>query len=768
MLKLQNIKKQYKVGDIITVALDDISLEFRDQEFVAILGSSGSGKTTSLNIIGGLDRYDSGDLIIKGKHTKDFKDSDWDAYRNNSIGFVFQSYNLINHLSIVANVELGMTLSGVSAAEKKERALEVLKQVGLEEHLHKKPNQLSGGQQQRVAIARAIANDPEILLCDEPTGALDSVTSIEIMNLIKEIADDKLVIMVTHNPDLAHEYANRIVEFKDGKVVGDTNPYESADILDKFSLKKTSMSFFTALRLSFNNIATKKGRTFLTSFASSIGIIGIAVILSLSTGFQKQIDMFQADALTELPIMVTQQVMDISEERLNEHTSGGPLGTLEFVEGDQAILYDSADETLVHKNILNNDFLDYIDAMDPTYASSVGYMYLYQLNLMRDVDGEYQSVKISSNSMMSGLSTIPINLNPDEVSYLENTYDLLEGEAPSNMYEMVLVVDNKNRVDKNLLEGLGIDTKDIEAIDFKDLIGMELQWIPNDVYYEKSSFGNYMPITDLKKAESDSKTLKITGVIRQKEDASIALLSPGIAYSDELSQYMVDNAMNSEISKAQRDSDINVMSMQNFESQEQKEQFMSVIGASDTPYMVSIYPKDFESKDELVNYLNAFNDDRDAEDKVFFTDMAAMMSDLTKGIMDGITIVLIAFASISLVVSLIMIGIITYTSVLERTKEIGVLKALGARKKDITRVFNAETFILGVFSGTLGIAIAYGLTFPINIVIKSISGLESVAQLQLTHGITLVAISTILTVLGGNIPARMASKKDAVEALRSE
>ncbi len=370
--------------------------------------------------------------------------------------------------------------------------------------------------------------------------------------------------------------------------------------------------------------------------------------------------------------------------------------------------------------------------------------------------------------MMSGLSTIPINLNPDEVSYLENTYDLLEGEAPSNMYEMVLVVDNKNRVDKNLLEGLGIDTKDIEAIDFKDLIGMELQWIPNDVYYEKSSFGNYMPITDLKKAESDSKTLKITGVIRQKEDASIALLSPGIAYSDELSQYMVDNAMNSEISKAQRDSDINVMSMQNFESQEQKEQFMSVIGASDTPYMVSIYPKDFESKDELVNYLNAFNDDRDAEDKVFFTDMAAMMSDLTKGIMDGITIVLIAFASISLVVSLIMIGIITYTSVLERTKEIGVLKALGARKKDITRVFNAETFILGVFSGTLGIAIAYGLTFPINIVIKSISGLESVAQLQLTHGITLVAISTILTVLGGNIPARMASKKDAVEALRSE
>lgn len=768
MLKLKNIKKKYEVGDIVTVALDDISLEFREREFVAILGTSGSGKTTALNIIGGLDRYDSGDLIIKGKHTKDFKESDWDAYRNNSIGFVFQSYNLINHLSIVANVELGMTLSGVSNSEKKERALSVLERVGLREHLHKKPNQLSGGQQQRVAIARALANDPEILLCDEPTGALDSTTSTEIMDLIKEVASDKLVIMVTHNPELAHEYANRIVEFKDGKIIADSNPYKSDDKEDRFSLKKTSMSFFTALRLSFNNIATKKGRTFLTSFASSIGIIGIAVILSLSTGFQRQIDNFQEDALSEFPIIISNQSMTVDPEVLQEQSNAGPLGKLEFVDSDYATLYNPTDTSLLHNNILSKEFTDYVDKMDPQYASSIGYTYLYNLNLIRDVDGTYESVSIKKEGMSQGINTIPLNLNPDQESYLEKSYDLLAGDAPEDMNDLVLVVDHQNRIDQTLLENLGFDIEDMETIKFDDLVGTEVMWIPNDAYYEKSDFGNYLPNKDLNKMSEHGVKLRISAVIRQKEDAKITLLDTGIVYSDQLSKMMVDNAMNSKIAIDQRDSEVNVLSLQSFESDMEKEQFMAYIGASDRPFMISVYPKDFESKDEVLAYLDAYNVGKAEEDLVIYTDMASMMSELTKGIMDGITIVLIAFASISLVVSLIMIGIITYTSVLERTKEIGVLKALGARKKDITRVFDAETFILGVFSGTLGVTIAFLLTIPINVVINNISGLNHVAQLQATHALTLVVISTLLTVLGGHIPAKMASKKDAVEALRSE
>lgn len=768
MLQLKNIKKKYTVGDIITVALNDISLAFREREFVAILGTSGSGKTTALNIIGGLDRYDSGDLIIKGKHTHDFKASDWDAYRNNSIGFVFQSYNLINHLSIVANVELGMTLSGVNSADKKRRAHEVLERVGLKDHLHKKPNQLSGGQQQRVAIARALANDPEILLCDEPTGALDSTTSTEIMDLIKEIAADKLVIMVTHNPELATEYANRIVEFKDGQVISDTNPYEPAEEKEKFNLKKTSMSFFTALKLSFNNIATKKGRTFLTSFASSIGIIGIAVILSLSTGFQKQIDSFQRDALSEFPIMITTQVMNIDQEALEAQTNQGPLGNLEFADTDYLTLYNPADESLVHHNILTADFMEHIDNIDPALASSVGHTYLYQLNLIRDIDGVMQLVSFSTGGMPQGLNTIPVTLNPDGTSFLENSYDILAGDKPEATTDLLLVVDHQNRIDENLLKNLGFDIEDLETLKFEELIGTEVMWVPNNAYYEKGPLGNFMPKQEFTGTEEGLKKLTIKGVVRQKEDAKIALLSPGIVYSDELSKEMINIAMESDIAVAQRDSDTNVITMQTFANQEDRDQFEAAIGASDVPYMISVYPRDFESKDELIAYLDEFNVGRSEDEVVFYTDMAAIMSDLTKGIMDGIALVLIAFASISLIVSLIMIGIITYTSVLERTKEIGVLKALGARKKDITRVFDAETFILGVFSGTLGIVIAYLLTIPINSVIENITGLAHVAQLQPQHAINLIIISTVLTVLGGHIPAKMASNKDAVEALRSE
>lgn len=771
MLEVKNIKKSYTVGDIVTVALDDISIQFRDKEFVAILGTSGSGKTTALNIIGGLDRYDSGDLIIKGKHTRDFKDSDWDAYRNNSVGFVFQSYNLITHLSIVANVELGMTLSGVSKSEKKRKAIEVLERVGLKDHLHKKPNQLSGGQQQRVAIARALANDPEILLCDEPTGALDSTTSTQIMDLIKEIASDRLVIMVTHNPELAEDYANRIIEFKDGKIISDSNHYEFEDKDEKFSLKKTSMSFFTALSLSFNNIRTKKGRTFLTSFASSIGIIGIAVILSLSTGFQKQIDIFQADALSEFPIMITKSQMDLSDSSIHDQMSTEDR----FVDSDELYLYNPSDQSMVHYNELDSEFVDYLEKIDPEFAASLGFSYGLNLNLIREVDGEYKPVSFNAKSksgmasMASGLTTYPIQLDPEAESMLDKSYDVLSGTLPQDERGVVLVVDSRNRINENLLEALGFDITDLESIKFNEIVGTKIKWIPNDAYYSETAFGTYLPSSDYAAmSEADgSIELTISAIIREKEDTQIAILQPGIVYSDILSRKILETELNSEIVKAQKDVSYNIMSMEAID-ESTKDQILSYLGGTSDPVAITVYPKDFESKDEVLAYLDSFNENRAQEDKVFYTDLASTMSSLTKGIMDGITIVLIAFAAISLVVSLIMISIITYTSVLERTKEIGVLKALGARKKDITRVFDAETFILGVFSGVLGVSIAYALTIPINKVLLQMTGLENVANLQIAHALILVTVSTILTMLGGHIPAKMASKKDAVEALRSE
>lgn len=772
MLEIKNIKKSYTVGDIVTVALDDISIQFRDKEFVAILGTSGSGKTTALNIIGGLDRYDSGDLIIKGKHTRDFKDSDWDAYRNNSVGFVFQSYNLITHLSIVANVELGMTLSGVSKIEKKKKAIAVLERVGLKDHLHKKPNQLSGGQQQRVAIARALANDPEILLCDEPTGALDSTTSTQIMDLIKEIASDRLVIMVTHNPDLAKEYANRIIEFKDGKILSDSNHYEFDTYEDKFSLKKTSMNFLTALSLSFNNIRTKKGRTFLTSFASSIGIIGIAVILSLSTGFQTQIDKFQADALSEFPIMITKAQMDLNEDSIAQQMNPNQ----EFTDSDKLFLYDPLDDTMVHLNELDEEFVDYIEKIDPQFSSALGFTYSLNLNLIREIDGSYEPVSLKAKRGMNmppmgggGLSTYPIQLNPEEESMLDKSYDVLYGVIPKNERDIVLVVDGQNRIDENLLLALGFEIDNVETMNFSDIVGTKIKWIPNDSYYTKTPYGNYLPSSDhdLMSTSDGVVELNISAIVRQKKDVKLSLLQPGIVYSDILSRKILETELNSNIVKDQMDASYNVMTMEPVD-ESTKKQVLSYLGGNSDPVVITVYPKDFESKDEVLLYLDAFNENRAQENKVFYTDLASTLSSLTKGIMDGITVVLIAFAAISLVVSLIMISIITYTSVLERTKEIGVLKALGARKKDITRVFDAETFILGIFSGLLGVLIAYALTIPINIVILDMTGLANVATLQLDHALILVSISTILTMLGGHIPAKMASNKDAVEALRSE
>ncbi len=781
MLELKNIHKTYHVGDIETKALDGISVAFREKEFVAILGTSGSGKTTCLNIIGGLDRYDEGEMSIKGKKTSDFKDRDWDAYRNNSVGFVFQSYNLIMHQSIVSNVELGMTLSGVSAEEKHRRALQVLEQVGLKEHLHKKPNQLSGGQMQRVAIARALANDPEILLCDEPTGALDTATSLQIMDLIQEVAKNRLVIMVTHNPELAEKYADRIIRFQDGKIISDSHPHQERPKPDSFSLKKTSMSFFTALKLSFNNIRTKKGRTFLTSFASSIGIIGIAVVLSLSSGFQAQIDKFQSDALSEFPIVISQSTMEMDAENiasLQEQMKDQMMGTQEYAESDEVYLYDPSDTTFLHTNDFTPEFMDYLSAIDTEICNSIGYTRIVAMNMLREVDGQIVSVTLNSSSSQSditsgmtsmNLSSYPKQLQEGDESYLEKNYDLLAGAYPTSPTDLVLVIDPRNRVDVNILKNLGFDTEGKEAIKFTDLVGTEFKIIPNDDYYVQTQFGSYLPGSDYEAmyASNDAITVRIAGVVRQKQDVTIGLLGNGIAYSDELSQMIIDSAVDSEIVQAQKASDKNVITMEDVDAQT-KQQLLSYLGGDETPYMIMVYPDNFEDKDAVLAYLDAFNEGRAEEEQIIYTDLAGTMSSMTSGIMDGITMVLVAFAAISLVVSLIMICIITYTSVLERTKEIGILRALGARKKDITRVFDAETCILGVFSGLLGIFIAWLLTFPINAFLYHMTELSNVAQLQVLHAVILVLISTLLTILGGHIPAKMASRKDAVEALRSE
>ena len=766
MLELKNIKKTYRVGDVETRALDDISVSFREQEFVAILGTSGSGKTTCLNIIGGLDRYDSGDLIINGKSTKNFKDREWDAYRNNSIGFIFQSYNLISHLSIVANVEMGMTLSGVSAAEKHRRAQEALEKVGLKDHLHKKPNQLSGGQMQRVAIARALANDPDILLCDEPTGALDTVTSVQIMDLIKEIAGDKLVIMVTHNPELAEKYADRIVKFQDGKIVSDSNPYSFEKENKEFSLKKTSMSFLTALKLSANNIRTKLGRTFLTSFASSIGIIGIAVILSLSVGFQMQIDKFEADTLQQMPIIISQQSMNLDTDTMIK--MGEEQKKYEDYPDEKKIyLFDSMQDTMTHTNKFTDEYLEYVNNMDSSLCKGVTYSRLVNMNMIRK-DGE-NYIPVTSANM--NWSSYPVSLNENKHSLMNEHYDVLTGTMPETPNDLMLVVDTKNRINKAVMKELGFDADNLEEIDFNEIIGKELKVVMNDDYYVKTEYGTYSYNTDLAAMYNveNTLTLRISCIVRPKEDSPTSMMSEGggVAYNDELAQLVIDNSKNSEIVKAQEQSDVNVLSMEAMD-EETKKQTIAYLGGNEIPYAIQLYPYDFESKDKMLEYLDKYNESLEADDQIIYTDMASMISGMSDGIMDGITIVLIAFAGTNLIVSLIMIAIITYTSVLERTKEIGILKALGARKKDITRVFDAETFILGVTSGMLGIIIAKLLTFPINAIIYSLTDLKNVAHLKISHALILVAISTILTMLGGHIPARMAAKRDAVEALRSE
>ncbi|UQZ32670.1 sulfate ABC transporter ATP-binding protein [Paenibacillus sp. PK3_47] len=796
MLQLRNISKSYTTGSFTQTALNNVSLDFRKNEFVAILGPSGSGKTTCLNLIGGLDQYDSGDLIINGTSTKHFKDSDWDAYRNNSVGFIFQSYNLISHLSITDNVEMGMTLSGVSADVKRRKAIEVLEKVGLKDHIHKKPGQLSGGQMQRVAIARALANDPDIILADEPTGALDTVTSEQIMELIKEIAKDKLVVMVTHNPELAEAYADRIVQFRDGNIISDSNPPGEVKENANYQLKKTAMSYFTALKLSGKNISTKKWRTALTAFASSIGIIGIALILSLSNGFDKQISSYESGALSNFPVT-------ISETAANIDLSSQPSADVadddwtEFTGEGEIYPYDPMANTILHTNNLSDEYLKYLDDIDASLLDGVSYSRKVNMNILRS-DGE-TAVPVDTASL--NFTTYPDKPAGTEGSYLADYYDLLAGSLPEQPTDLVMVVDEYNRMNKSIVEALGLDFN-ADKVSFDNIIGREFKLIYNDDYYVQTTDGLFQrngSAANLNEMYNSGQavTLTITGIIRKQQDSPMSTMSAGIAYSDSLAESFIANAQNSEIVKAQQQQDqSNVLTGMAFSQLDgfgmiggmgmgmgmgmgsssstdpaeafSQEEALAALGAAATPASISLYPKDFGAKESIVQYLDEWNETHSGEEMVVYTDLAAMVTSLSSGIMDGITMVLIAFASISLVVSLIMIGIITYISVLERTKEIGVLRALGARKKDITRVFNAETGIIGTLSGVLGIGIAYLLTIPINIILKSMTDLSDVAQLNPLHALFLVIISVALTMLGGFIPAKFAAKKDPVIALRSE
>ena len=773
MLEIKHIKKSYKTGDFVQKALNDVSIQFRQNEFVAILGPSGSGKTTLLNVLGGLDHYDSGDLIINGKSTKNFKAADWDAYRNNSVGFIFQSYNLIGHISIQDNVEMALTLSNVKKKERRKRAREALKSVGLLEHAHKRPNQLSGGQMQRVAIARSLVNNPDIILADEPTGALDSNTSKQIMDLIQKIASDKLVIMVTHNQDLAYQYATRVIEVKDGKVVSDSNPLTKEEQEEEqYKLKKTKMSFMEALYLSFNNIMTKKGRTLITAFASSIGIIGIALILSLSNGFDLQIDKFERGILSAMPIMISKQSMDLDEESLVQLTGEEQE---KYPDKQTVIPKDNALESLVHQNKINDDYIDYIENIPSDLVYGVSYTKMTALNVLTEHDGK---VSVADTQNIS-FSALPKSLDENTPNAaMEAYYDILAGTLPQKKEDIVLIVDASNRVNTEILQLLGFDTMD--EISFDEIIGKTIKVALNDDFYVK--MGDYFVRNpDLQSVYDNSITLTVSGILRMKEDFPSYVSSASLCYTDELLDEVIAANNESEIVKAQQASDVNVLTGMPFSDSTgnpsssssagmtmTKDTVLGYLGADQTPYMIYLFPKDFERKDELLEYLDAYNDDKEDDDKVIYMDQAELISSMSSSIMSAVTIVLIAFSSISLIVSSIMIGIITYISVLERTKEIGILRALGARKKDISRVFNAETFIIGITSGLIGIGIALILTIPTNQIIYNLTELENVAILNPLHALILILVSMTLTMIGGFIPARIAAKKDPVEALRTE
>ena len=867
MLQLKNITKNYLSGENEVKALKGIDLEFRESEFVSILGQSGCGKTTLLNIIGGLDRYTSGDLIINGKSTKEFKDKDWDTYRNHSIGFIFQSYNLIPHQTVLSNVELALTISGVNKEERRKIAIEALQKVGLGDQLNKKPNQMSGGQMQRVAIARALVNDPDILLADEPTGALDSNTSVQVMEILKEISKDKLIIMVTHNPELAEKYSTRIIKLLDGKVTDDSNPYKASDTeLENAKNKKeksgkASMKFKTAVHLSLNNLMTKKGRTFLTSFAGSIGIIGIALILSLSHGMQSYINKVEEDTLSSYPITIQEPSIDMSAMMETM------MGNSDSEEHDNDKIYSKAImgdmlETLSSKVQTNNlkEFKKYIESDKSDIKNcinAVEYGYDLDLNIYKQkedgtaykvnpssvlenigfgdmVKANQQSSSIMSGAMMTETDVWTELLNNQKL--LESQYDVLAGNWPSKYNEVVLIADKNNEVSDYTLYSLGIKdvsefgnafeklqngeeiktNDDKTSYSYEELLNYTFKIVLNTDYYKKvgntwqdmSSDEEYM-----KELMKNAEEIKIVGIIKPNDETVASSEAGLIGYNKDLKEHIINKVNESQIVKEQKENkDINVFTGIKFPentnstfdytqlSNEQKAYMATLSEAElaqlmqtysenssatyennlkklgvvdlDNPSSINLYPKDFESKDKIADIITDYNNKQTEQGKeenvINYTDLVGIMMNSVSTIINVISYVLIAFVGISLVVSSIMIGIITYISVLERTKEIGILRSIGASKKDVSRVFNAETLLVGLVAGLLGIGITILLDLPINIVIKSLVGISGIAKLPVAGAVILVLISVGLTMLAGLIPAKFAAKRDPVEALRTE
>ncbi|MFT4143003.1 MAG: ABC transporter ATP-binding protein/permease [Mobilitalea sp.] len=886
MLKLKNVFKDYKAGDTTVKALKEINIEFRKNEFVSILGPSGCGKTTLLNIIGGLDRYTSGDLSINGRSTKEFRDSDWDSYRNHSIGFVFQNYNLIPHQSVLSNVELAMTLSGVSKAERRQRAIDALTKVGLADQIKKKPTQMSGGQMQRVAIARALVNNPEILLADEPTGALDSETSVQIMEILKDISKERLIIMVTHNPDLAKEYSSRIIRLFDGNIVNDSNPYEVAEYTTakpehkkkvktekKASMGKTSMSFFTALSLSLNNLMTKKTRTFMTAFAGSIGIIGIALILSLSNGIQVYIDKVQEDTLSSYPISIESETIDMTSLLSSMSDNADRKGDHELDKVySNTIMFDMMNTMLAeiqtnnleafkqHLEDPENEISDHISAVKYGYNLDLN-VYLsdtskgvQQINPSKLFDAMYGGGNSSMNSPMSSMFSTGLEVWSELLGnqdLLNSQYDVISGRWPESYNEVILIVDQNNEISDMVMYSLGLkDPTEAEEImaaamkgepfetesssySYEDILAMNYKLVlPTDYYHQADETGAWKDMRDdlayMTNLLNQGIDLKVVGIVRPNEDAVSTSITGAIGYTHALTEYVINTTNEREIVKQQLanpETDVftgiefktgteeaavtmddvtayiatldpasqTQMSeyMKTMTEEQILEMFSAQLAKSDTdatyegnlellgvvdldkPDTINIYAASFDEKESISDGIEAYNKEMTDAGKdeyaINYTDLVGLMMSSVSSIINVISYVLIAFVGISLVVSSIMIGIITYISVLERTKEIGILRSIGASKKDISRVFNAETMIVGFVSGSLGIIVTVLLNLPINVLIKALSGINGVkAALPLSGAVVLIIISMILTLIAGLIPSKIAAKKDPVVALRSE
>lgn len=855
MLQCKNIMKDYVSGDEIVHALKGVSLSFREHEFVSILGQSGCGKTTFLNIIGGLDHYTSGDLIINGKSTKDYSDKDWDTYRNHQVGFVFQSYNLIMHQSVLSNVELALTLTGVNKEERRKRAIEALNKVGLSDQIHKKPTQMSGGQMQRVAIARAIVNNPDIILADEPTGALDSATSVQIMEILKEISKDKLVIMVTHNPQLADEYSSRIIRLKDGSLVSDSNPFNEQEMnVDTSVLKRPGMSFIMACSLSLNNLMTKKARTFLTSFAGSIGIIGIALIMSLSHGMQSYIDQMENDTMASYPIEIQANSSDMSTlmttmmgmKKKTEGHKGSKIYSRPYVEDVLESLSSSKKNNL-------SAFKSYIESSKGKEFRKTAKAIEYDYNLNLQVYNENTDsglVQVSPNGLLdklgmsdmmsiqsqfmdsSAMTNDQVWLSlPESKKLRDDEYQLVEGKWPTNYNEVVLEVDENNEITDYALYSLGLLDQDelvknyqkilngetdkisktnLKSYSVDDILNLKFRLVLNSDLYQKVN-GLWINQSEnesyMQDVVSKSPEIKVVGIIKPSESTVSQPTMGGVYYTKAMEEYVTSKTENAQIVKEQKSNpNINIftqtefasgqkMSMSNLTneqmmqlssmSQEELMNYMNTyneninatydsnltkLGVVDysNPTKISLYASSFDGKEKLGDLITSYNKKQTKSNVITYNDFIGTMLSSVTSVVNIISYVLIAFVSVSLIVSSIMIGIITYISVLERTKEIGILRSIGASKKDITRVFNAETFLIGLISGVLGILITLVLNVPISVVVENMTGVAHIAKLPVNGAVFLILIDLVLTILAGLIPSKIASKKDPVEALRSE